>query len=839
MFHNIKRNHILHLLTITAVIFFIIYLIVGSDFIFGAPIDWINQHSVIPDYFRQQFYQTGKLIPDFAMHLGAGQNIFNFAYYGFLSPITLISYAFPRVSMVNYVMISSVVLLLASVYLFYMWMIKNKFSDSIAFVATFLFACASPLLFHSHKQVMFVNYMPFMIMALMGIDRLFDKKKKGLLIISVFLMLMSSYFFSVSGLFALTIYAIYKYLGCVQKVTFKSFIRNAIPYAVSIITALFMACILLIPTFSTIMAGRGEKSFEGKNLLSMFLPRFPFTTLMYSSYGMGLTSICILALIAFIIYGKKKDRIFLSVSILAFASFPFLLYALNGFLYARDKAMISFMPIVVLIVAYFIEGIIHKKYALKPLFIAYPIIVLLVILSFRYTPLYILAITIDLAVVLSLCVIYKKPVLFYTPLIMISIVLCYFVNISEPLLEKDYIKDIYSQDKYDIINNTIGEDDTLFRSNDISETKSTNNIIYHNNFLQTGFYSSTFNRNYVHFCNYDLNLANPTVNDISITNTKDILFQTLMGVKYIVSNTSAPVGYSLVTEQGDYKIYYNDNVYSIGFASHELMSLDEFKSLSAEDRKAALLKYIVVDKELPNVYTSPFTPVEIDYDLGFGEMEDGYYKVNLSQVKKLSIPLESAAADDIYIVKLSIKQREQLRATVIVNGIQNSLSGFDAAYPNSNYNFQFVVSDTLGLDSLDFRFNAGNYLISGLEFTKVNYDTIKDLGSNLDMLTNAVLEANNIITGTIDVASDGYFTTTIPYDKGFTVYVDGLERNYEKVNNTFIGFEIESGSHDIRIEYHAPYLKEGKILTLIGIIMFIGILSLQFYIDRKSLKDRN
>ena len=67
-------------------------------------VDWISQHSVIPDYFRQQFYETGSLFPEFAMNLGGGQNIYNFAYYGLYNPVILLSYALPFVKMGDYVM---------------------------------------------------------------------------------------------------------------------------------------------------------------------------------------------------------------------------------------------------------------------------------------------------------------------------------------------------------------------------------------------------------------------------------------------------------------------------------------------------------------------------------------------------------------------------------------------------------------------------------------------------------------------------------------------------------------------------------------------------------------
>ena len=67
--------------------------------------DWISQHSVIPDYFqKKQFYETGNLFPEFAYELlGGGQNIYNYSYYGLYSPLFLLSYALPFVKMSTYI----------------------------------------------------------------------------------------------------------------------------------------------------------------------------------------------------------------------------------------------------------------------------------------------------------------------------------------------------------------------------------------------------------------------------------------------------------------------------------------------------------------------------------------------------------------------------------------------------------------------------------------------------------------------------------------------------------------------------------------------------------------
>ena len=94
--------------------------------VFGANVDWISQHSVLPDYFRQQFYATGNLFPEFAANIGGGQNIYNFAYYGLYSPLILPSYFLPFIKMSDYIMAVSILCLIADFILFYKWLRGNN-----------------------------------------------------------------------------------------------------------------------------------------------------------------------------------------------------------------------------------------------------------------------------------------------------------------------------------------------------------------------------------------------------------------------------------------------------------------------------------------------------------------------------------------------------------------------------------------------------------------------------------------------------------------------------------------------------------------------------------------
>lgn len=108
------------------------WMFVGRQGIFGAKVDWLSQHSVLPDYFRQQFYATGELFPEFAGNLGGGQNIYHFSYYGLYSPLLLPSYLLPFVKMGDYLMAVSIAGILASVCLFYYWLGRRGFSWEIA-----------------------------------------------------------------------------------------------------------------------------------------------------------------------------------------------------------------------------------------------------------------------------------------------------------------------------------------------------------------------------------------------------------------------------------------------------------------------------------------------------------------------------------------------------------------------------------------------------------------------------------------------------------------------------------------------------------------------------------
>lgn len=82
--------------------------------------------------------------------------------------------------------------------------------------------------------------------------------------------------------------------------------------------------------------------------------------------------------------------------------------------------------------------------------------------------------------------------------------------------------------------------------------------------------------------------------------------------------------------------------------------------------------------------------------------------------------------------------------------------------------------------------------------------------------------SNTYINGTIDVKDDNkVLFTSIPYDKGWTVKVDGKKVKVQKLYNTFLGVKLKEGKHKVEFEYSTPGLKLGTSISIISIVLMI------------------
>ena len=170
---------------------------------FGTNGDWYSQHITIADSLRQAILKNKSLIPQF-ISLGGGSSIYDFAYYGLLRPDILISCLFPKIEMRYFIAVYAICGVLASVDLCYLWLMTQKIEEKISIMGALTLGMAT-CFFHAHHQIMFVNYMPFLILACMGVDRLLQSKRSAVLVLSLFFIYIHSFYYAISGLAVVSI----------------------------------------------------------------------------------------------------------------------------------------------------------------------------------------------------------------------------------------------------------------------------------------------------------------------------------------------------------------------------------------------------------------------------------------------------------------------------------------------------------------------------------------------------------------------------------------------------------------------------------------------------------
>ena len=170
-----------------------------------------------------------------------------------------------------------------------------------------MFLLAGPMIGQYSGQIMFVDYMPFLCLALIGVDRYFEQEKSGLFTVSVFLMIMTSFYFSIGGMLSLVLYGLHRYFEQREenRVTVRSFLRDGLCFVRSMILAVLMSGFFLVPTALALTGGRSKE--QNTSFASFFIPQITVERFAYSIYGIGLTTLVITVLLTGLLYRKVYE----------------------------------------------------------------------------------------------------------------------------------------------------------------------------------------------------------------------------------------------------------------------------------------------------------------------------------------------------------------------------------------------------------------------------------------------------------------------------------------------------------------------------------------------------
>lgn len=819
---------------------FLCWLFVMRQGIFGSKIDWISQHSVLPDYFRQLFYDTGNLFPNFAPNLGGGQNIYNFSYYGLYNPIILISYLLPFVKMSDYIVFSSIGCYGISVVLFYLWIRKKCDKRVVAAGISCIFGLATPLLYHSYNQLMFVNYMMFLCLALIGTDYYLEKKRSGMLILGVCCMILTSFYFSIGGLLVLVLYGSSEYFRKTEKLTVSGFFACGVGYLFRIGVGILMSGILLIPTIYCLGGGRTQKFAIGAG---WFVPDFLPFRILYSPYGLGLSTFALTVLISGLFYRNWRERL-LSLEILILLCFPVFGYLLNGGLYNKDKVFIPCLPVICYLIVIYLKQLKSEGKKLR-FFIPY-VITLVLILSSRMEAgfsnywAYALIEAILMLIVFGICIYYKKTIFLPYLAGVVLLIVGYGINTNADVVVTEEFNQNVTSDSYkDLITQVADQDTSFYRMEQFGgheENKANINRIHDLNQFVTSIYSSAYNNSYQEFRNETFGLNEPFRNRMMQSVTNNPLFLGFMGVKYLIADTP-PAGYTLLLEEDGHKIWKNESAAPVIYATNKLITEETYRKMEFPQNQTTLLETAVLPEgqgtdraeevKTTSVFeTSKFTLPAVDNESLQIIPDDEGYEIIADEAVNIKVDLGLKETEDLLAISFEVENMNPSQDMYIkVDKQTNRLTAEQHAYANHNTKFTYLMSLKPGSRQVTIKFGKGHYRIHNMESYAGDGNQLQDTGlyQNPFQIDKSQSKGDRI-QGTITASKDSYLITSIPFDKGFTILVDGKPVTAEVVNTGFLGCEIPEGTHQITILFRAEGFRLGVTVSLLGILMFMGVI---------------
>lgn len=776
--------------------------VVPKGYVFGSQIDWLSQHVALAETIRTACLSQHTLLPDW-IGLGSGANGFQFAYYGFLRPDVLVGCLLPEISMTTIFCGYTLLFGWFSVLLCYRWLRCEGHTPEMSVLCSVLFMTAGAM-FQWHRQIMFVNYLPFLLLAFMALRT----GRKWVLPLLIFAICTSSFYYAPACLIAIGWY----WFRLEGRQCWWHWLANAA-------LGCGMVAMLLLPTAYTLLEYRAGGA-RTVTLSELLTPDVQLSGLLVSAYGIGVSLVALYAILLGLAERRwRADSLFL----LVLAAFPLASFLLNGTLYARPKILMPFLPLVVLCCA---RVLAMKKLALWPLIVMLPMLYLWRD-SGRWFWLA-LELCLLLIVVLISRLPHEKARVSFLLLLIAPIGLYGATAKTEKWVTQEACF-------YDDAALTAGVClDARYHLDSILRPLSDANRLSEKG-MRSSMYSSLTNQRYAAFY-YDTLLAPIQINNrVALLSANDPFLLQLLGTRYLLTTSDqVPAGYHVIRQQGERVLVENNDVLPMAYATTDVVSQAWFEHLDAYAKLDVLARHTVVSDAQGVDFSAGMaafepllTPVG-EWPAGLHVQPcDGGWEIIAEQDATLSFRVDGAPVDRLWLLQCDVENLSSQGVAVTVAGIKNWLSGASAPYPNGNTTFHYKIDAT---EQLAVTLSSGHYRLTQAQWHSYDLNRFREKSVTPIQWTEG--EAN-VLSGRVCLDQDGVLATTIPLQNGLHLFIDGREAELCVANLAFAGASLAAGEHQIEMVFIPPGKHAGLVLSAFSAGMYALLLT------RHILRHRN
>lgn len=827
---------------------YIIYRFIHDGILFTGPNDGIEQMVPIQMFLFEK-WSHGNLF--YASDFGLGGDFFTDLSYYFSTNILFIINVLCIILlktiihintqgllfwMVNALVISIIKATIAMycTYLYSKYLSRNTW---ISLIMAFLFVM-SPLYYR------FTVYWPFfsdvfiwLPLLLLSIERVLQKQKLGLFIVTVTLIMINNFYFAY---YLCLIGAGYILIRIIFRHS-KDIISRGKAIILFVISAILGLGNSLFMFFHGVQSFLNNRRVPFSGTVDTFEKLNINTNIFFDNYLIVLLFLTIQALLCFKLYKHYYYRLFamLTLVFILLSFVPFIDQVFNGFSAPQKRwhFILSFNSamLIGLFIKYF-RTLKIKTYVFSNI-IAELIIFASAITYHKFVAWLIL---VPIVSIIGLLILILKDrhyrinlsYIFGISILLLNIMVS-FVFIKNQIYFKDheerantfYINSsLYSSDLQrslvNIMNNSKREDERIdWRVNEQDNTP------MYQHFKGLSLYSSIFHHHILDYY-YDalkINLAEESLSRYQSTNGRQNI-ASLFSVRYMMLKDyqgNLPAYFKKIKTSGQYTIYENSlNLPSVKVTNN----IYDSKSLNtAIDREHAMLNGVVMDnKGTSYKSSSPNLLSKVDMQHQNIKLNGKHrYKVTDEQggTIKLHLPKHLRDKYDDFYLTMKIKRgNPDSNYTVAINNYANHRlfnnstyrTGVDTQLYRAQSDKNGDITITLSPD--------GEFYIELQQLNGENYDTLKKAHRDAHF-SAGYKDIKNGVQVNLNHHDGGIAAINIPYRKGMHAYVDGAPAKVQKVNYMMTGVSVNKNAKQIVIKYQPPYWNTMIITSLISMLL--------------------